>query len=143
MAGERRLHAGSIPDLGKFRSFVNPKGKAAQQGHHTYQLSTYEFEARVPLAQLRDVDLSKVAVALFRVKQADHVGAVPAPLSRRSLAAQREQQFREMGRVEGIPDWALPNGFAPNVRQTRPTVKKVRDEKGGYTDGDHNDSTAD
>jgi hypothetical protein len=143
VAGDRRLHAGSIPDLGTFRSFVNAKGKGAQRGHHTYQLSTYEFEARVPLAQLRDVDLSKVAVALYRVKQADHVGAVPVMLSRRSLAAQREQQFREMGRVEGMPDWALPSGFAPSARQTRPTAQKVRDDKGGYTDDDHDDTKAD
>ena len=143
LVGDRRLHAGSIPDLATFRSFVNPKGKGAQRAHHTYKLSNYEFEARVPLAQLRDADLSKIAVALYRVKQADHVGAVPAMLSRRSLAAQREQQFREMGRVEGMPDWALPSGFAPSVRQTRPTAKKVRDDKGGYTDSDHDNTKAD
>ena len=143
LAGDRRLHAGSIPDLATFRSFVNPKGKGAQRAHHTYQLSNYEFEARVPLAQLRDADLSKIAVALYRVKQADHVGVLPVMLSRRSLAAQREHQFREMGRVEGMPDWALPSGFASSVRQTRPTAKKVRDDKGGYTDNDHDNTKAD
>ena len=64
-------------------------------------------------------------------------------ISAAHLAAQREQQFREMGRVEGMPDWALPSGFASSVRQTRPTAKKVKDDKGGYTDNDHDNTKAD
>jgi hypothetical protein len=143
LVGDHRLHAGSIPDLGTFRSFAKPKAKDAQAGHHTYRLSTYEFDARVPLANLRDVDLSKVLVALYRVKQPDQVGAVPGALSARPLASQREDQFREMGRVEGIPSWALPSGFALSGRQTRPTAKKVRDDNGDYTDNDQDDGKAD
>ncbi len=144
LAGDRRLHAGSIPDLGTFRSFAVPKGKGVQSGHHTYRLSTYEFDARVSLANLRDVDLSKVSVALYRVKQPDQVGAAGAAPSVRSLAAQRDDQFREMGRVEGIPSWALPGLAAPDHRQTRPSATKVRDDKDGYTDnGDGNDGKKD
>jgi hypothetical protein len=143
LAGDRRLHAGSIPDLGTFRSFVNPEGRGAQRGHHTYQLSTYEFDARVPMARLRDADLSTIAIALYRVKQADHVGVVAAPLTDRSLATQREQQFREIGRVEGLSGWSLPDEFAPAARQTKPNLKKIRDDKGSYTDNDRDDDKAD
>lgn len=126
----RVLHVGSIPDLGTFRSFANPKGTLEQHRHHSYQLTTYEFDARVSLAELRGVDPATVSIALFRVKQADVVGTPPATLDVRSFAMKREQQLREVGRVAGIPASALPDGFvtsASTIAPQRPDVRKVRD----------------
>src|SRR5258708_35189161 len=40
--GEKRLHLDSIPDLGVFRSFVNPHGPLEERQHHMYELKTYD-----------------------------------------------------------------------------------------------------
>jgi len=37
--GRTRLHLDSIPDLGVFRSFVNPDGPPEERNHHIYELS--------------------------------------------------------------------------------------------------------
>lgn len=80
--GDRLLHAGSIPDLGVVRSFAYPEGTLEQQRHHTYELSTYEFDARVPADALQRAALPKIAVVLYRVKERAPARAMPAqPLS--------------------------------------------------------------
>src|SRR4051794_18771367 len=89
--GDRLLHAGSIPDLGVFRSFAHPDGVLEQRRHHSYEMSTYEFHARVPAAALTRAALPNVTVVLYRVKEHP---ASRAPLARglsaESLAVQRE-----------------------------------------------------
>lgn len=98
------LHAGSVPDLGVMRSFAHPNGTAEQRGHHTYELKSYEFDARVPLAGMTRGLLAKAEVVLYRVKERDHGDDHDAPLhAAATLGAQRERQLREVGRVAGIP----------------------------------------
>lgn len=107
----RLLHAGSIPDVGTVRGFSHPNGTLEQRAHHTYELASYDFHARVPLNAVTRSALSKVAVVLYRVKE--HAPA-RAPLARavsaESLGAQRERELREVGRVVGLPAWILDSG---------------------------------
>ena len=46
--GENRLHLDSIPDVGVFRSFVNPDGPLEEHKHHMYELKSYDYDVRVP-----------------------------------------------------------------------------------------------
>jgi hypothetical protein len=142
--GSRLLHAGSIPDLGLVRGFAHPNGTLEQQRHHTYELSTYEFDARVPVSTLRAADMSKVSIALYRVKQPDKADAPHSALSNESLAVQREGRFREIGRVVGVPASALSAdlSFQAPRTTTRPQAKKVRgpdDEERSADDEDRGD----
>lgn len=144
--GRRLLHAGSIPDLGTVRSFAHPNGTLEQQRHHSYELSSYEFDARVSVALLKGADLSNIAVALYRVKQPARPDAAPVNLSGESLAMQRERQFREIGRVVGVPASVLPPELADEAGRTvsrRSTAKKVRsDDAGKDEDGEEGDDEA-
>jgi hypothetical protein len=129
--GSRLLHAGSIPDLGVVRGFAHPNGTLEQERHHTYELSTYEFDARVPVPALRAADLSKVSIALYRVKQPEKGDAPHGVLSTESLSVQREGRLREIGRVVGVPASALApdQSFQPPRPPTaRSQARKVRSE---------------
>lgn len=130
--GGRLLHAGSIPDLGTVRSFAHPNGTLEQRRHHTYELSSYEFDARVSVTQLRGVELSGVSVALYRVKQPARPDAPPTRLSAESLAVQREQNLREIGRVVGLPASVLSAELRPEPERPvsrRPKARKMRGEE--------------
>lgn len=130
-AGGRLLHAGSIPDLGEYRSFASPSPASEEQiGHHRYQLETYEFDARVPLARLRDTDLGAVVITLYQVKEPDPVGAAPRDLGPGPLGRSRERQLREIGRVEGLPrgviEGKVPPPEAREGAEGRPSATKLR-----------------
>lgn len=109
--GGRLLHAGSIPDLGTVRAFANMEGSEEQHRHHTYQLETYEFDVRVPAAELRQAALANVAIILHRVKAPDAIGSRASALAAAPLATQRGEAFREIGRVTGIPSHLLAPEF--------------------------------
>lgn len=131
--GGRLLHAGSIPDLGTVRSFAHPNGTLEQRRHHTYELSSYEFDARVSVTQLRGVALSGVSIALYRVKQPARPDAPPTTLSAESLSVQRKQNLREIGRVVGLPASVLPPELRSEPERPvsrRPKAKKMRGEEG-------------
>ena len=109
--GDRLLHAGSIPDLGVVRSFAHPNGTLEQQRHHTYALSTYEFNARVPADALKRASLAKTAVVLYRVKERPPArAALASSLSAAPLGEQRARAMREVGRVVGLPPSVLDAG---------------------------------
>jgi hypothetical protein len=94
-----RLHAGSLPDLNVVRSFPNPGGPPEEQLHHTYELSTYEFNVRVPSAALTPSALPKLEIALYRVKE-PVTRVSPAATS---LAAAHDRELREVARMKGVP----------------------------------------
>src|SRR5262245_38436550 len=90
--GDRLLHAGSIPDLGVFRSFPHPDGTPEQQRHHTYELSTYEFNARVPANALTRTALPRIAVVLYRVKERPMAHAALAQTLSAPLGMTRQRE---------------------------------------------------
>jgi hypothetical protein len=142
--GKRMLHAGSIPDLGMVRAFADMQGTLEQHRHHTYQLSTYEFDVRVPAEALRRVALSNVAITLFRVKTPDLVGTKARPLSDALLIHQRGEQLGEVGRVVGIPADVLEPSFKPESAAPERTrgVKSREPNPEGYRD-EEKDKTSD
>jgi hypothetical protein len=140
--GRRLLHAGSIPDLGTVRGFAHPNGTLEQQRHHTYELSTYEFDARAPVALLRTANLANVSIALYRVKQQAGPDAPHPQLSGESLGVQREMQLREIGRVVRLPDAALPSDLQlqpPRAAPQRSQGRKIREEGGEDSEPDGDD----
>ena len=111
-----RLHVDSIPDLGVFRSFANPEGPREQWRHHIYELSSYDFDVRVPVPALAGADPRNVSIALYRIKDPRpgmYVGTPP-------LHDQYQRELREITRVEGIPRSVLRNA----VPRQRPTKKR-------------------
>jgi hypothetical protein len=102
--GQTRLHVDSIPDLGVFRSFVNPDGPPEERKHHVYELKSYDFDVRVPVDKLAAATPSKVAIKLYRVKEA----RTAMPAGHLPLDVQYQRELREVTRVEGIPVKALP-----------------------------------
>jgi hypothetical protein len=121
--GDRLLHAGSIPDLGVVRSFAHPNGTLEQQRHHTYPLSTYEFNARVPADALKRAALPKIAVVLYRVKERPPArAALGQPLAVAPLGVQRAREMREVGRIVGLAASVLRS--APSIRSPRPTAQR-------------------
>jgi hypothetical protein len=134
-AAGRLLYAGSIPDLGVVRSFAHPDGTLEQQRHHTYALTSYEFNARVPVGALKRAALPKTAVVLYRVKERPPARAAVAPLSAAPLGEQRARELREIGRVVGLPATVLGGGArtraakAPAKRAGKRPVRRRRAAK--------------
>lgn len=106
-----RLHLESIPDLGVFRAFVNPDGPLEEHKHHMYELPAYDYDARVPVSKLVAAKLSKVAIKLYRVKDARAV----MPVGCDTLDVQYQRELREVTRVEGIPAKTLPENVQRKI----------------------------
>ena len=62
----------------------------------------YEFDVRVPLADLRPADLPKVEIAYYRVKERTDRAMTARPLSR-----QYSKELREVNRIVGLPSEVL------------------------------------
>jgi hypothetical protein len=103
--GENRLHLDSIPDLGVFRSFVNPDGPLEEHKHHMYELKSYDYDVRVPAEILVAAKLSNIVIKLYRVK----VARATMPAGCLPLDVQYERELREVTRIEGIPVKILPD----------------------------------
>jgi hypothetical protein len=116
--GDSRLHLDSIPDLGVFRSFVNPNGPPEQRRHHIYALKTYDFDVRIPARQLASASLPKVAVTLYRFKEVKpHM-----PVGIHPLHVQYQRELREEASLHGLPASILPEA----LRKRRPKGKSAR-----------------
>jgi hypothetical protein len=106
--GDRLLHADTIPDLGVVRAFSDPQGTPEQRRHHMYRERSYDFDVRVPAAELTQRALPKIEIALYRTKDR-------APTRRLTEAAplgnQFERELREVTRLSGIPRGALPSSL--------------------------------
>jgi hypothetical protein len=103
--GARLLHADSLPDLGVQRGFANPSGPLEQRRHHVYTLDSFDFDVRVPAEEVTPSRRQSVAVVLYRAKERP-----PARELRRDvpLGPQFSRELREVARVDGITDDALP-----------------------------------
>ena len=122
--GQRRLHADSIPDLGVTRSFSNLKGPPEERAHNITELSSYEFDIRIPAKELRRAALPKITIALYRVK-AHGTSMTPgaAPLN-----VQFERELRDVAHRQGIPSDKLPKSMQPQRRRrTNESRRKDRE----------------
>jgi hypothetical protein len=118
--GDKRLYLDSIPDLGVFRSFVNPDGPLEERQHHMYELKTYEFDVRVPVRELLAAALPKVAITLYRVKEAR-----PAmPVGIQPLHVQYQRELREIARLDGVPAKILPEAVQKLRGKHKPSGRK-------------------
>lgn len=111
--GEKRLHVGSVADLGVTRSFASPTGPLELRRHHVTPLSRYEFDVRVPAPALRRAVLKNIQVTLYRVKERAPsmvLGAAP-------LGTQFERELRVVARLHGIPRDVLPRDIQKPSRR--------------------------
>jgi hypothetical protein len=115
--GDRLLHAGTLPDLGVQRSFINPNGPPEQRGHHFTERPIYEFMARVPAHEVSPETIGNITVRLYRLKdeaRTDRLGSAP-------LAQQFERQIRQIAKLDGLPASVIPKaiekrgGRTPNI----------------------------
>jgi hypothetical protein len=114
---DRLLHAGSLPDLGVQRSFVNPVGPPEQLGHHFTDRGTYEFMARVPAQEVTPETIGRIAVRVHRAKddaRTDRLGTAP-------LALQFPREIRQVAELVGLPASVLPEAIEERGGRT-PTV---------------------
>jgi hypothetical protein len=96
--GSRRVAAGSIPDAGVWRSFPDPLGRAAMEGHHITVAPSYEIAVRIPAQELTISALSRTRITLYRWRGA----ARAAPVAGRSLTAQLKGRVDKIAALNGI-----------------------------------------
>lgn len=115
MLGQKRVAAGAIPDVGEQRSFPVPKGRGQQSGHFVTPLDSYEINIRVPKDRVSVDSLSRLEVALYRVKE--ELPVIHAEELRDiSIGTQFERHVREVGRLKGLqPD-----------KQAKPVAAQLR-----------------
>jgi hypothetical protein len=113
--GQKRVAAGAIPDVGEQRSYPVPKGRGEQAGHFVTRLDSYEVNVRVPKDRVSVAALSRLEVALYRVKE--ELPIVHAhELRDISIGTQFDRHVREVGRLKGLqPD-----------KQAKPVAAQLR-----------------
>lgn len=86
-----RVGLGVMPDLGEERGFPDPEGRVGMEGHHIVASPVTEFVVRITVAALRDADLERLEIILYRVDDPPPDAIGPQPL---------DEQFR--GRVARV-----------------------------------------
>jgi hypothetical protein len=94
----------SIPDLGVRRSFTNITGINDETREQITQLSTYEFDIRIPEKELKAETLPEIAINLYRTKEP----SAKMTLGIKPLSIQFERDLREVARLKGIKAEKLP-----------------------------------
>jgi hypothetical protein len=111
--GSRRIAIGEIPDAGVWRSYPDPEGRPAMQGHHITELVSYEIAVRVRVEALTASSLSRLLVTLYRWQ-------APVPSARvgpTPLKAQFKGRLREIGSLKGVRLERLPRATQTAVRR--------------------------
>lgn len=111
--GGRRVCLGLIPDAGVWRSYPDPEGRPAMQGHHLTALSTYEIAVRIPLEDIRRQDLARLRVSLYQWQGAAPVDVVAA----RSIAEGVKGRLRPVAALEGIRFESLPRQLQAELKR--------------------------
>jgi hypothetical protein len=96
--GKQRLAVGGVPDPGVWRSFPDPQGRPAMEGHHITSVPTYEIAVRIPAEKLSVSALPRTRITLYRWEGADH----SAPLGAQPLKSQFKRGLREVSALKGI-----------------------------------------
>lgn len=115
--GDRLVYAGSLPDLGVQRSFVDPVGPARGLGHYETGRTVYDFNARIPARELTRETIGRVRVTLHWIKEPGQIHR----LDQRRLAEQLPRSMRLVGELVGLPESVLPAAIeARGARTPRP-----------------------
>jgi hypothetical protein len=96
--GSRRIATGAIPDAGVWRSFPDPLGRPALEGHHITVTPRYEIAVRVPAEEMTISGLARMRIALYRWRGPGRV----APVAGRSLASQLKGRVDRIAALSGI-----------------------------------------
>lgn len=111
--GERRIAVGEIPDAGVWRSFPDPEGRRAMQGHHITTLSRYEIAVRIRVRELSLSALPRVQVTLYRWGEP----GPSAPIAPGPLKRQFGRRLREVGTLKGLQLEQLPRQAQAALRR--------------------------
>ena len=111
--GGRRIAIGEIPDVGVWRSYPDPEGRAAMQGHHITEQKSYEIAVRVRVDALTASSLPRMLVTLYRWQGP----GASAPVGPHLLKAQFKGRLREIGTLKGMRLERLPRAVQTAVRR--------------------------
>jgi hypothetical protein len=111
--GGRRIAIGEIPDAGVWRSYPDPEGRPAMQGHHITEVTSYEIAVRVRVEALSASSLSRMLVTLYRWQ----APGPSAPVGPTPLKAQFKGRLREIGTLKGVRLEHLPRATQTAVRR--------------------------
>lgn len=106
-----RIALGSIPDVGVIRSFPNPKNIEGQEGHFIEEVSSYEFNIRIPSDKISSVqNLSKIQISLYEIKKPVHLKEHD-----KTLLADYDAELREVARLDTIELGKLPKSVQTEI----------------------------
>jgi hypothetical protein len=98
IAGQR-VSMGSLPDVGISRSFANRDVPSPEGKHGFQQVSTFDFNVRIPRRDLTPTALPHLRISLYRLRQAPK-----HPVGRETLRDQLSgEELSEVGRLDGLP----------------------------------------
>jgi hypothetical protein len=113
LRGARRVAYGDVPDAGEWRSFADPEGRAAMQGHHITRVASYEIAVRIPLEELSAADFGRLRVVLYRWQ-----GAAPVPLKATgALKKVAGRGLTEVASLESLRLDTLPREVQSEIRR--------------------------
>lgn len=104
---DRLLHAGTVADPNTQRSFPSLEGPEELRGHKVTPREVYEFNARVPAADVTEQTRSGIHVRLHRIDDptaTQHLGAAP-------LGTQFEGRLTQVAELVGLPESTLPESI--------------------------------
>lgn len=110
--GNRRLAVGEMPDAGVWRSFPDPSGRPALQGHHITVVPSYEVAVRVPMRDVSLAALRRANITLYRWQ-----GGESREPRERTLKTQLGSRVQTIGSLKGIRVDRLPKPAQSRLRQ--------------------------
>jgi hypothetical protein len=109
----RRVTFGQVPDAGVWRSFPDPEGRPAMQGHHITELSSYEIAVRIPLEELAPADFGRLRIVLHRWR-----GVAPVALTDTGpLAKVLGTRLKEVASVRSLRLDTFPRELQAEIRR--------------------------
>lgn len=112
--GSSRIAQGLIPDAGVWRSYPDPEGRPAMQGHHLTRLASYEIAVRIPLDAIRRQDLAQLKVSLYQWQ-----GPAPVELAPKgSIKEGVKGRLRPVAELKGVSLESLPRSLQAELKRT-------------------------
>ena len=111
--GGRSIAHGLIPDAGLWRSYPDPEGRPAMQGHHLTRTPSYEIAVRIPLDAIRRQDLPQLKVSLYQWQ-----GSTPVELEgKASIREGVKGRLRPVAELKGMKLDSLPRSLQAELKR--------------------------